>query len=206
MLPVMGPSRRYPRRYRDGCPAPEYDRSWCSRRRKSWSYARAAAGKRAGIPGGGPPPVPGARASRSPALPAPSGPKPGWPAAAPFTAAPGSRPGPRRSPWSEALMTLRSSSRARLTPGRTFTRFDIFPAVNGGDSMERYSSRTQRIRQGGYRFGVRYRPPSSLTSSMGRRSWPRGLPFTETGIFAASRSVAPARTEAGQTSGNVYVT
>ena len=103
-------------------------------------------------------------------------------------------------------MTLRSSSRARLTPGRTFTRFDIFPAVNGGDSMERYSSRTQRIRQGGYRFGVRYRPPSSLTSSMGRRSWPRGLPFTETGIFAASRSVAPARTEAGQTSGNVYVT
>ena len=31
-------------------------------------------------------------------------------------AAPGSRSGPRRSPWSEALMTLRSSNRARLTP------------------------------------------------------------------------------------------
>ena len=29
MLPVTGPSRRYPRRYRAGCPAPECDRNWC---------------------------------------------------------------------------------------------------------------------------------------------------------------------------------
>lgn len=89
MLPVTGPSRRYPRRYRDGCPAPECDRNWCRCRPKSWSYARAAAGKRPGIPGRGPPPVPGARANgrpRSRHLPGRS--SVGRPA--PFTAAPGS--------------------------------------------------------------------------------------------------------------------
>ena len=56
------PSRRYPRRYGDGCAAPEHVRNWCRCRHKSWPYAWAAAGQRLGRPGHGPPRVPqGAR-------------------------------------------------------------------------------------------------------------------------------------------------
>jgi len=111
-----GPQPTLSWRYRDGCPAPEYDRNWCRCRHKSWSYARAAPGQRPGIPAGcrgrfAGPALNGRPRSRHLPGRSPVGRRPPR-----STAAPGSRPGPGRSPWSEALMTLRPSNRARLTP------------------------------------------------------------------------------------------
>ena len=227
MLPVTGPSRRYPRRYRDGCPAPECDRNWCRCRPKSWSYAWAAAGKRPGIPGRGPPPVPGARANgrpRSRHLPGRS--SVGRPA--PFTAAPGSGR-PTRWPMRPRGRTgdvqdddQYGDVRGPKTGGpyRAAEDYGGLPGVYGGvrygdgdDGAYRAAGPAgtlvpmravtptatatwrrrplpgpRRLQPRAVRRRPRRRPASAVSRWAG---FPfRGLPFTDTGIFAASRSAA----------------
>lgn len=214
MLPVTGPSRRYPRRYRDGCPAPECDRSWCGCRRKSWLYA--AVGKRPGIPGRGPPPVPGPALNgrpRSRHLPgrSPVGPaaprSPRRPVAAPVLAG-----AARRSPWLEALMALRSSNRARLTPA--YVRSMYFPPDAAGPPGARRGRRPGLLCPRGDRTGA---PAGGARRALRRAAQAprlparragfsfRGLPFTET-VFFRCEPFRAARREAGQMPGNVHVT